>query len=367
MLAAADDPSAAAQAARLDEARLRAAQHVRNQDESRGALSLAEAALAEASAALEQFRTLLVQAGSPTLSDPDRRSLALELRAQYERLLAAANTRDASGQYLFAGDQGGSQPFVPNAAGATYAGDEGARRLEVAEGWSLAISIPGASLFDRVADGNGRFAVSAAPANTGTAVHDGGAVADASALTGHHYRIQVSAGSPAPTCDVLDLTAGTTVLSGAACGAGLAVSFDGIAVALSGTPAAGDRFDVTPSTARSAFDTLTGLIGLVEAPIGGAAGRASLANGLATGLASVDRAIDSVLAGRARAGSSLGALEGLAAQVSAARDGHEARLAELTGLDYAEAASRFAAQQTALEAAQRSYLRVTGLSLFQFL
>ncbi len=42
-------------------------------------------------------------------------------------------------------------------------------------------------------------------------------------------------------------------------------------------------------------------------------------------------------------------------------------LSRIQDLDYTEAISRFSQQQTLLEAAQQSYVRVTGLSLFNLL
>ena len=46
---------------------------------------------------------------------------------------------------------------------------------------------------------------------------------------------------------------------------------------------------------------------------------------------------------------------------------YQAELAKLTGLDYNEAISSLTQQTTSLQAAQQTYLRVTGLSLFNYL
>jgi flagellar hook-associated protein 3 FlgL len=366
LLAASDDPLAAAQALRTAQAAARADQYAATQAAARSSLALAESVLGRATEVLQGARELLVQANAPTLTDADRASLAVALRARYDELLALANARDADGQYLFSGYRGATQPFAETAAGVTYSGDEGERALAVAEGRLLPVSVNGAWLFDRVPEGNGRFRVSAAATNTGTAVHDGGTVTDPAALTGHTYRIQFGAGTP-PVYDVVDVTTGTTLVAAATYTSGRAIEFDGLRVVLSGAPAAGDRFDIAPSGAASVFDTLRALADRLAAPIAGPAGRAAIANTLAGGLQALDRALDRVLEARARAGAGLAELDGLGDFVSAEKLRHEADGARLANLDYAEAASRFAAQQTALEAAQRSYLRVTSLSLFDLL
>jgi len=366
LLAASDDPLAASRALMSEQAAARADQYAAAQAAARANLALAESVLARATEVLQGARDLLVQANAPTLTDADRASLAVALRARLDELLALANARDADGQYLFSGYRGATQPFAETAAGVTYSGDEGERALEVARGRLLGVSLNGAWLFDRVPDGNGRFSVTAAATNTGTAVHDGGAVSDPAALTGHTYRIQFGAGTP-PAYDVVDVTAGTTLVAAATFTSGQAIEFDGIRVTINGAPAAGDRFDVTPSAATSVFDTLRALAERLATPAAGAAGRAAIGNALTGGLQALDRSLDRVLEGRARAGAGLAELDDLAQLVSAEKLHHEGEAARLSDLDYAEAISRFAAQQTALEAAQRSYLRVTSLSLFDLL
>jgi flagellar hook-associated protein 3 FlgL len=46
---------------------------------------------------------------------------------------------------------------------------------------------------------------------------------------------------------------------------------------------------------------------------------------------------------------------------------YESTLSRLSDLDYAKALSDFARQQLALEASQKSFLQVSGLSLFSYL
>ncbi|MBW7859810.1 MAG: flagellar hook-associated protein FlgL [Rhodocyclaceae bacterium] len=84
-------------------------------------------------------------------------------------------------------------------------------------------------------------------------------------------------------------------------------------------------------------------------------------------ITAMDGALDMVLRERASVGSRLGELDAIE-NVSADFDLQYAEtLSRLQDLDYTEAISRFSKQQTLLEAAQQSYVRVTGLSLFDLL
>ncbi|WP_026295970.1 flagellar hook-associated protein FlgL [Aromatoleum toluclasticum] len=81
----------------------------------------------------------------------------------------------------------------------------------------------------------------------------------------------------------------------------------------------------------------------------------------------MDAALENVSTIRASVGSRMVELDALG-ELAAAHDQQYAEtLSQLQDLDYNEAISRFTQQQTILEAAQQSYVRVTGLSLFNLL
>ncbi len=364
MLAPADDPVAAAQTLREGQARAMAGQYTENQASARASLALAESVLGDAGSAIADARTVLVAAGSGILGDADRRSMALELRNQCERLLGLANSRGADGEYLFSGYKGGTQAFAATAAGAAYSGDEGVRLLAVADGRSMPVSANGASIFDRVPGGNGVFTVAPGAGNTGSGVHDAGAVANSALLTGHAYRVVFDVTAGVTTYDVLDVTLGANVVTGAAWVSGQSIAFDGLQLRIDGAPADNDRFDVAPSAGTSVFATLTGLATLLEAPVRSPAGRAALGSGIASGLAALDQATGRVLQERVRMGAHLQELDSLGDLVSGRALQHDEELSRLSDLDYAEAITRFSAQQAALQAAQQSFLRVSSLSLF---
>lgn len=81
----------------------------------------------------------------------------------------------------------------------------------------------------------------------------------------------------------------------------------------------------------------------------------------------MNSAVDVLMREHAAVGSRLGEIDALE-NVNADFDLQYAEtLSRIQDLDYTEAISRFSQQQTLLEAAQQSYVRVTGLSLFDLL
>jgi flagellar hook-associated protein 3 FlgL len=84
-------------------------------------------------------------------------------------------------------------------------------------------------------------------------------------------------------------------------------------------------------------------------------------------LDNMNTSIDSLTSARARMGSKMNAID---QQRSINNDGLtslDTSLTKLKDLDYAEAISRLNAQTTGLQAAQQAYVKVQGLSLFNFL
>ena len=285
----------------------RSAQYAINHDNAKSALGLEEAQLTSVNGIMARLKELTVQAGNGALSASDRRGVAVELRARFDELLGIANATDGAGQHLFAGYMGSTKPFgasidamIQNPAlEATYQGDDGQRRLQVSATRFLEIGDSGNDVFMRIRNGNGHFATDYAAGNAGTAVIDAGNVTNTTAwnaLTVKNYRISFSSDNavvpPVTYYDIIDADPASpnfngSVLTGAppvlpptgATGQrlfqanqpivlqsqGAEPPFNlGASVTISGNPAAGDSFSLTPSTSQSLFRTLANLVGALE-------------------------------------------------------------------------------------------------------
>lgn len=366
ILTPADDPAAASQVLGLTQQKEVVGQYQSNADAARARLSLEESALIGVGDLLQRVRELAVQANNAPLSNSDRASIAQEVRQRLDELLSLSNTKDANNEYLFAGYQGLTQAFSPNAAGSfDYNGDEGQRYLQIGPNRQVAVGDSGTSVFRAIRNGNGIFTTQESSANTGTGIIDPGAVngtfvPDTYTLT----FIQVLATDPV-TYTVTGVTSGL-VASGAYT-SGSSINFNGVQTSVSGTPANGDNFSITPSANQDIFTTVQNFARGLETAISTPASQAHFNNTMNRTLIDLDRSLDNVVDIRTRVGSRLNAIDAQKDFNDSFKLQLQETLSNLQDLDYAEAVSRLNLQITGLQAAQQSFVKIQGLSLFNFL
>jgi len=117
---------------------------------------------------------------------------------------------------------------------------------------------------------------------------------------------------------------------------------------------------VFESGGLSLFKTVDDFITALETSGGGAA----LSSAVSTALQEFDVALDNVLSKRAAVGSRLQEIDTLQQIGEDTAIQYEQSLSRLQDLDFAQAISDMIRQQALLEAAQKSFTRVSGLSLF---
>jgi flagellar hook-associated protein 3 FlgL len=260
ILTPADDPIAASRALDVNKSRVINAQYKVNLDTATDNLRLVENKLMGMGEILQYMRERAIGAGNGILTQQELDFFVIDLRNQFDALVALANTQDAAGNYLFSGYKADVQPFQGGYGSITYEGDQGTRTIQVSSSRFMPVSLPGSELFEYV------------------------------------------------------------------------------------------------------FDNLATFIDALENP-----GPGGVIDGMKFGLNSIDHALDIELRVRAQIGSQLVELEQLD-NVNADMDIQYAdTLNRLEGCDYAEAISRLTRLQTNLEASQLSFMRVSGLSLFNYL
>jgi len=325
-------------------------------------LGLEESALTGAGDVLQRVRELVLQAANGPQSAEARLLIAAEVRQRLDELVSTANTRDGNGEYLFAGTATGTQPFVRAGGSVAYQGDPLQRFIQIAADQYVADSDSGAAVFELIRNGNGSFSIDQAATNAGTVVIGQRSVVEPAQYDGGAYTIRFTA---VDAWEVVD-SGGGAVASGAYV-PGDAVTFRGLSVSFTGAPAAGDEFAVQPSVNQSVFATLERLIVALESPDGTAADKAALANDLGNAIGDLDQALGKLLEVRADIGARLSAVESRQSQLEDVNLGLRQALSDVRDTDYAEALTRLELQLTGLEAAQKSYLRAAGLSLFDYL
>lgn len=365
-LTPADDPVAASQALSLEQASAVNTQYSSNRAAARHTMSLSESILQTATSVLQDVREAAIGAGNGAFGVNDRKLIADSLQGKLEALMGLANSTDGVGNFLFAGFQSKTQPFIDTPAGVAYAGDDGQRLIQVNASRQLPSSESGADLFMRIKNGNGSFVVQSGTnintglPNGGTGVATVGSVTDPTLLTGDTYDVTFSAdGLGGLNYNVAGRTTGSAV--GGPYVAGQAISLDGMQFSVSGVPADGDTFTVAPSSNESVFKTLSDLIANLNGPTNGFGGR------LAYSINQIDRALDNVLTGRSSVGTRMNELDALEVSGEDLGVQYQQSLSALQDVDYAKALSDLSQQQVYLQAAQKSFAKVMGLSLFDYL
>ena len=373
ILTPADDPIASARALEISQSDASNSQYATNRNVVQHSASLSESVLQSVTNLLQDVRTVAVNAGSGALTNSDKQTFATDLSGRLEELVTLANSTDGVGNYLFSGFQGRTQPFASTSAGVQYQTDDGQRMIQVSSSRQLAASDSGADIFMRVKDGNGTFNVEAAAANTGSGIVSLGATANPALLTGNNYQVSFSVVAGVTTYGVTNITPGALVPVPIAAGtpyvSGQVISFDGLQFDITGVPTSGDVFTVAPSTNESIFKTISNLITALRTTnsLGGAVAAAEFTNSRNQALNSLDRGIDNVLTVRASLGTRLSELEALQSTGESIGEQYKQTLSQLQDLDFNKAISDLTQQKISLEAAQKSFLAVSELSLFNYM
>lgn len=362
-----DDPVASARALEVTQSQGVNALYATNQGYANDALKLADSKLGAANDILTYVRTRAVESGNGGYNKSDQAAIASDLSQQFDALQSVANSQDATGDYLFAGFRSNSQPFTGGlAGGVTYQGDQGTRTLQISASRNLPIASSGDEIFNNIHAANGSaFALSAA-ANTGTGLVSGMTL---SGYNNHNYEVQVSSATP-PASGVVytafDTTAGgpgVVLTPGLSATGDTALSFGGISLNISGLPAAGDKFTV--STTASTFDVLGNFVKALNSGVATAT-----TFGSAQAIAGMDAAQESVSRVRTSVGSHMVEVETEQNINSSLDVQYTDTLSRLQGSDansLVKIISDLTQQKTYLEAAQQSFMKVSNLSLFNYL
>jgi flagellar hook-associated protein 3 FlgL len=264
-----DDPVAAARALSLSHAQGVNAKFADTRQTAQTKLSTIESNLTSVTNLLVATQSSLVAAGNGAYSNQERVSIATDLNESLQTLIGMANAKDAYGNYLYAGYQTATKPFLANATGATYQGDNGQQLLQVDSERQMAVNVSGDNLFK--VGGNDIFA------------------------------------------------------------------------------------------------TLSSLVSLLNTPVTDATSQAALTSGLASAMSSLSSSVDNVLNIRASVGNKLNELDALDIAGSDRDLQYSKSLSDIQDTDYASALSDLAKQQTIMEAAQKSFVSMTSLSLFKLI
>lgn len=382
ILTPADDPVASVRLLQLEQQQSVLGQYNSNLTAAKNSLTQEEVTLNSVNTVLQRVRELAVQAGNGSLDPQDRKAIAAELGEREDELLSLMNTRNARGEYLFSGFQGKTQPFVRAADGSySYAGDEGQRKLQIASSLNIPISDNGKSIFENVTNA-GRLQTTFDPALTpgstlgvsAPLIQDEVAFAGSPSFPAAGVGVRFTSDTEyvvydlaAPPADPTDLSDPLILASGkldSDADRSDTLVFRGVALQLDGAAVGGENIEVTltpDSNKQGLLNTIASFRKALEEP--GTTG-GQVRDAVAVALTNLDHGMVSVDEARGNIGARLNVIETTLTDNEDVALVNKGVQADLRELDYAEALSRLSMQTVVLEAAQQSYVKIAGLSLF---
>jgi flagellar hook-associated protein 3 FlgL len=366
-----DDPVASAQILQLDDELSRLAQYKKNINGAENSLMLEETQLEAVTSLLARVRELTIQAGDGALSVSERRGISAEVRTRLDELLALANTRSTSGEYIFGGYRGEQAPFVASGSGYAYRGDNGQRMLQISSSIYVAMGDNGNRIFEAIPQAN-------VPATTltGSATISSGRIVDVAAFDSAFpgpasiYRVEITAVDPVTGALSYEMQDGSGVpLPGPVTGTfmpGETFSFGGAEFRIVGG-AVGDTFELRAPSTQGVLNTIARLADGLQTLGDSPDDLLRLQDLLAETLGNLDNAEVNVGTVRAEVGARLNTLDSTRDLLQGSELVSNKVMSEVRDLDYAEAITRLTMENTILQAAQQSFAKISRLSLFDFL
>lgn len=358
---ASDDPVAAAQAERARTRMDRTDADQKALDAQVSIITQGEAALGNANTALQEFRSLVVNAGNGTYTQTERDALVAQMTSLRDQIANFANRTDSNGLALFRGLGSAEQPLQ----GGSFLGQSG-QTTSGANG--ISNTLDGVAAFMNVPTGNGVLAVNKGATNTGKAWTDIGQITDPAAAA--------AAATTVPPISITFSVAtdGTTTYSIAGGAAvpyksGETISVAGMGLTITGAPADGDSFTIGASERSDLFSVLDEAINVVRTGVNpnGSTASGSLAHGVAKALAEIDTGLNRMQTVRSFAGDLLNRADTLTTQFSAKSLLLETDRATAEDVDMIAALADLKTMQTNHSAALQSYAQIQRLSLFDYI
>ena len=125
----------------------------KNANHAYSELSLAESTVAGVQDALQRARELAVRGNNDALGATEKAMIASEIEGLRTQIMALANTKSASGEYLFAGFSSDQAAYQEADGIVSYQGDDNAREVNLSASTTIKTRLSGTEVFGDDAGG----------------------------------------------------------------------------------------------------------------------------------------------------------------------------------------------------------------------
>lgn len=368
-------------------------------------LSMSSSTLQSVGTLMNQVQQLAVQMNNATVNSNDLQNAVTTMQGNLQQLVQLANTQDANGTYIYGGSNAQTPPFQLQSDGTVqYMGDSSQKTLQIGPGLTTPVSQAGNAIFMNVPAGNGTFTVTASgsnyliPATSGATATDVGnttlgpgsvlnqATADSQFVAGNaQYEVTISNTSSGLTYTVSSGT-GTVDSTGWSASSGTVVSgtyMPGQSINIPGTlggspfmtvstngqPVSGQtaQFTLAAAKPQSIFQTFSDLIAAFTGSSGSPSANTSRSQDISNALANLNQFQTTLLSTQAQIGSNIQQAQSVQSLNANLTQQFQTDQGNIADVSYPQVITQFQESSTALQAAQKAFVQVQGLSLFNYI
>lgn len=372
ILSPSDDPAGSARVVALDQQISQVTQYQNNSVLLKNSLDMEETTLSSIRSASDQARALIVSLGNGAYSQLDRNAIARQLDNIKTQIFDLMNQKDTNGGHLFSGFQEQTQPYSLDLSTGRYVynGDEGQKSMQVSPSVTIASNDSGKDIFEDV---NARF-------KTDNIAISGGLTAgkivvqnqtvfddfyrqnyDGQTAANNDYQLVIDG---ANNYEIMRNGASQTPVVTGVYTPGTPITFRGLSLQAEGAGPGQLDFSLKAPEKINVLNTLTDLVSAIE--VNQLTGDA-LSEAIADALVQIDNAslkVDSAMSG---VGGRQNVLDSVFEGNEDLQINNKGFRAQIYEVDYAEALTELTKQETALQAVQSTFSRVTSTSLFDYL
>ncbi|MBB6523489.1 flagellar hook-associated protein FlgL [Pseudoteredinibacter isoporae] len=342
---------------------------------------LEEATLKTVNDTLIRVRELTTQAGNGALIQSDKEAIAAELKQRLDELKNLMNTKDTSGEYLFAGYKGNTEPFVDTGnRNFLFEGDEGQRYIQISNTVSIPASDSGKDIFVDIKSAQNTFTTLASDSNTAVppATVSVGVVVDQEAYDEFYPEDiiiefqnpdeRTLVGLPAQAnFNIISKSDGRVLKENQPFISGKPIEINGVQVQIEGNPNTGDTFLIESSENQGLLTSVSRLIYGLETLGTSDEDKKAYNQLIEDSINNLKSAENSILETRAEIGARLNTMDSTRKLHEDLKLVSTELLSDIRDLDFAQASSQLSFESFVLQAAQQSYVKIAGLSLFNSL
>lgn len=367
-----DDPVGAAKLIRITEELDKITQYNRNTNLLKSSLEQQETVLSSIKDSANRARVLSVQAGNGIMTQDDKNAIASEMKQIRNEIFDLMNSQNSGGEYIFAGYQSQTQAFSYNYANPgnkfSFNGDTGTNIIRVSDSVTLKTSSSGQDIFQNVY-ARKNFSIDSTSMNNVAQLE----VKDHTAFERFHQSMydpgniannqlqftMINASelqvTQLGTGDILDLVSFAS---------GDKFQYQGMEIEMDASVGQSTIIALDPPQKKNIAETLNDFIEALESDTISAG---EFSKRLSDTIVGIDNAMDKISIESSSIGGRLNIADSIYASNLDMELANKKAQATIEDLDYAEATTRFAKQETALEAALATFPKVSSLSLFQYI